>query len=129
MNTDTIYKIKKIPLTKPYFTGNEITDILACLNEENSVLTGHHFIESCQKNLQQLIGSNKIYLTNSCTAGLEMAGILTQLEPGDEVIMPSFTFPSTANAFVLRGAIPTFVDIRADTLNIDETLISDAIST
>ncbi len=73
--------------------------------------------------IEQHTGCNKALLTHSCTAALEMAAILLDLQPGDEVIMPSYTFVSTANAFVLRGAVPVFVDIRPDTLNIDETLI------
>ncbi|OQY13000.1 MAG: hypothetical protein B6I31_02045 [Desulfobacteraceae bacterium 4572_19] len=67
-------------------------------------------------------------LTHSCTAALEMAAILADIKPGDEIIMPSFTFVSTANAFVLRGGIPVFIDIRPDTLNIDETKITNAIT-
>jgi dTDP-4-amino-4,6-dideoxygalactose transaminase len=72
--------------------------------------------------------ASRALLTHSCTAALEMAAILADLKPGDEVIMPSYTFVSTANAFVLRGAVPVFVDVRADTLNIDETLIEAAIT-
>jgi dTDP-4-amino-4,6-dideoxygalactose transaminase len=78
--------------------------------------------------LEQRIGSRKALLTHSCTAALEMAAILADLQPGDEVIMPSFTFVSTANAFVLRGGVPVFVDIRPDTLNIDETRIDAAVT-
>src|SRR6056300_217751 len=69
-----------------------------------------------------------VLLTHSCTAALEIAAILADIQPGDEVIMPSFTFVSTANAFVLRGGVPVFVDIRPDTLNLDETKIEDAIT-
>ncbi|HXD38875.1 MAG TPA: dTDP-4-amino-4,6-dideoxygalactose transaminase, partial [Rhodanobacter sp.] len=78
--------------------------------------------------LERRTGTRKALLTHSCTAALEMAAILLDLQPGDEVIMPSFTFVSTANAFVLRGAVPVFVDIRPDTLNIDEALIEQAIT-
>ena len=86
------------------------------------------FTKKCHEVIQQLKNSKKVLLTHSCTAALEMAAILADLNPGDEVIMPSYTFVSTANAFVLRGAIPVFVDIREDTLNLDETKIEEAIT-
>lgn len=86
------------------------------------------FTKRCSQWLEQRMGSAKALLTHSCTAALEMAAMLANLGPGDEVIMPSYTFVSTANAFVLRGATPVFVDIRSDTLNIDETLIEAAIT-
>src|SRR3990172_885614 len=86
------------------------------------------FTKKCQKWLEEHIGCRKSLLTHSCTAALEMAAILAEIHPGDEVIMPSYTFVSTANAFVLRGGIPVFVDIRPDTLNIDETKIEAAIT-
>jgi dTDP-4-amino-4,6-dideoxygalactose transaminase len=77
--------------------------------------------------LAKLIGAPVVLLTHSCTAALELAAILIGIEPGDEVIMPSFTFVSTANAVVLRGGVPVFVDIRADTLNLDEDLVEAAM--
>jgi len=86
------------------------------------------FTKQCHAWLEARTGSGKALLTHSCTAALEMAALLVKLEPGDEVIMPSYTFVSTANAFVLRGAVPVFVDIREDTLNIDEHLVAQAIS-
>lgn len=86
------------------------------------------FTKLCHTWLEQSLGADKALLTHSCTAALEMAAILLDLKPGDEVIMPSYTFVSTANAFVLRGAVPVFVDIRNDTLNIDETKIESAIT-
>ncbi len=86
------------------------------------------FTRRCQAWLQDQLGAPKVLLTHSCTAALEMCALLLDLRPGDEVIMPSFTFVSTANAFVLRGATPVFVDIRSDTLNIDESLIEAAIT-
>jgi dTDP-4-amino-4,6-dideoxygalactose transaminase len=86
------------------------------------------FTKKCSAWLEQRTGSRKALLTHSCTAALEMAAILAGVEAGDEVIMPSFTFVSTANAFVLRGAKPVFVDVRPDTLNIDETKIEQAIT-
>jgi len=116
-----------IPFNKPYLTGREIENILQA--KENGQLSGDgQFTKLCHAWLERSIGSKKALLTHSCTAALEMAALLLDLQPGDEVIMPSFTFVSTANAFVLRGAIPVFVDIRPDTLNIDENLLEQAIS-
>src|SRR5205823_6057344 len=86
------------------------------------------FTKRCQEWLERATGSRKALLTHSGTGALEMAAILADLQPGDEVIMPSFTFVSTANAFVLRGGVPVFVDIRSDTLNIDEQVIDEAIT-
>lgn len=86
------------------------------------------FTQRCGRWLEQNSGCHKAMLTHSCTAALEMAAILAGIKPGDEVIMPSYTFVSTANAFVLRGGVPVFVDIRPDTLNIDENLIEAAIT-
>lgn len=82
----------------------------------------------CEEFLRDLVGSESCFLTTSCTDALEMAALLAELQPGDEVIMPSYTFTSTANAIVLRGAVPVFIDIRRDTLNIDENLIEQAIT-
>ena len=116
-----------IPFNKPYMTGRE----LPCIAEAhaNGHLSGDGpFTKRCHEWLQVRTSATKALLTHSCTAALEMAAILLDLGPGDEVIMPSFTFVSTANAFVLRGAVPVFVDIRQDTLNIDETLIEQAIT-
>lgn len=116
-----------IPFNKPYMTGNELRYIGQAY--DNKQLSGDgSFTRLCHTWLEQRIGCKKALLTHSCTAALEMAALLLDLQPGDEVIMPSFTFVSTANAFVLRGAIPVFVDIRPDTLNIDETLIEAAIT-
>jgi len=89
---------------------------------------GGEFTRKCQAWLEKRNGCRKALLTHSCTAALEIAALLADLKPGDEVIMPSYTFVSTANAFVLRGAVPVFVDIREDTLNIDETRIASAIT-
>lgn len=117
----------KIPFNKPYMTGRELHYISQA--HANGHLAGDGaFTKKCQQWLEQQTGSKKALLTHSCTAALEMAALLCKLEPGDEVIMPSFTFVSTANAFVLRGAIPVFVDIRPDTLNLDESLIEAAIT-
>lgn len=95
----------------------------------NGMLAGDGpFTKKCHQWLQAKTGTHKALLTNSCTAALEMAAILIDTRPGDEIIMPSFTFVSTANAFVLRGGIPVFIDIREDTLNMDERLIEAAIT-
>jgi dTDP-4-amino-4,6-dideoxygalactose transaminase len=108
-------------------TGKELWYISQA--HANGHLAGDgEFTKKCNAWLEQRTGCRKASLTHSCTAALEMAAILVNIQPGDEVIMPSFTFVSTANAFVLRGGIPVFVDIRPDTLNIDETLIEAAIT-
>jgi dTDP-4-amino-4,6-dideoxygalactose transaminase len=86
------------------------------------------FTRRCHDWLRKQLGSEKVLLTTSCTAALEMSALLLNIEPGDEVIVPSFTFVSGANAFVLRGAKPVFVDIRSDTLNIDEALVEEKLS-
>jgi dTDP-4-amino-4,6-dideoxygalactose transaminase len=119
--------VNEIRFNRPYMTGRELEYI------KEAHACGHLagdgvFTKRCHAWLEERIGSAKALLTHSCTAALEMAALLLNLEPGDEVIMPSFTFVSTANAFVLRGAVPVFVDIRPDTLNIDENLIEAAIT-
>lgn len=86
------------------------------------------FTSKCNEWLETRTGCAKSLLTHSCTAALEAVALLCDIESGDEVIMPSYTFVSTANAFVLRGAVPVFIDIRPDTLNLDETLIAQAIT-
>lgn len=117
----------KIPFNKPYMTGKEIVYITEA--HANSMLAGDGpFTKRCHQWLEQKTGTHKALLTHSCTAALEMAALLLDIQPGDEVIMPSYTFVSTANAFVLRGGVPVFVDIRPDTLNIDERLIEAAIT-
>ena len=116
-----------IPFNKPYLTGDE----LRFINEAYSFgqLAGDgQFTKLCSEWIKRHIGSHKALLTHSCTAALEMAAMLLNLQKGDEVIMPSYTFVSTANAFVREGAVPVFVDIRSDTLNIDERLIEGAIT-
>lgn len=116
----------KIPFNKPYLTGRELHFVAEA--HANGQLAGDGaFTRRCSAWLEQRTGCNQALLTHSCTAALEMAALLADIEPGDEVIMPSYTFVSTANAFVLRGGVPVFVDIRPDTLNIDETLIEAAI--
>jgi dTDP-4-amino-4,6-dideoxygalactose transaminase len=116
-----------IPFNKPYMTGQEYEYIDQA--HANKKLAGDGmFTKLCHQWIESNTGTKKALLTHSCTAALEMAAILADVYAGDEVIMPSYTFVSTANAFVLRGAKPVFVDIRKDTLNIDETLIEDAIT-
>lgn len=116
-----------IPFNKPYLTGKELHYISEA--HSRGQLSGDgYFTKKCQAWLKDNTGCHLALLTHSCTAALEMAAILAGIEPGDEVIMPSYTFVSTANAFVLRGGVPIFVDIREDTLNIDETLIEAAIT-
>lgn len=116
-----------IPFNKPYLTGKEL-HFIAEAHTRGQLAGDGHFTKLCSTWLEQRTGCHKALLTHSCTAALEMAAILADIQPGDEVIMPSYTFVSTANAFVLRGGVPVFVDIRPDTLNIDETLIEAAIT-
>ncbi len=116
-----------IPFNKPYLTDNEL-HFIADAHTRGQLAGDGYYTKLCSDWLEQRTGCSKALLTHSCTAALEMAAILADIQPGDEVIMPSYTFVSTANAFVLRGGIPVFVDIRPDTLNIDETLIEAAIT-
>lgn len=116
-----------IQFNKPYMTGKELFYIAEAHFNERLAGDGP-FTKKCHTWLEQKTGAKKALLTHSCTAALEMAAILADIQPGDEVIMPSYTFVSTANAFVLRGGVPVFVDIRPDTLNIDEKLIEAAIT-
>jgi dTDP-4-amino-4,6-dideoxygalactose transaminase len=116
-----------IPFNKPYMTGRELSQI-AQAHSDGHLSGDGPFTKRCHAWLEQNTGANRALLTHSCTSALEMAALLLDLEKGDEVVMPSYTFVSTANAFALRGAIPVFVDVRADTLNIDERLIEAAIT-
>jgi len=116
-----------IPFNKPYMTGKELWYISQAHNKGWLAGDGY-FTKLCHAWLEEKTGAKKALLTHSCTATLEMAAILADIKPGDEVIMPSYTFVSTANAFVLRGGVPVFVDIRSDTLNIDESKIETAIT-
>jgi dTDP-4-amino-4,6-dideoxygalactose transaminase len=116
-----------VPFNKPYLTGHEFARIQEAVGAAQLAGNGQ-FTKRCQSWLETLLGAPKVLLTHSCTAALEMCALLLDLQPGDEVIMPSFTFVSTANAFVLRGATPVFVDIRPDTLNLDERLIDAAVT-
>jgi dTDP-4-amino-4,6-dideoxygalactose transaminase len=117
----------RISFNRPTVTGKELQYIQEALDAFHVSGDGR-FSKRCSAWLEKVVGVPRALLTHSCTAALEMAAMLCDLAPGDEVIMPSFTFVSTANAVVLRGAVPVFVDIRPDTLNIDETLIEAAIT-
>jgi dTDP-4-amino-4,6-dideoxygalactose transaminase len=117
----------KLTFNRPYTTGREFGYIQEAI--ENRHLSGNGpFTERCADWLQDRLGAQRVLLTFSCTSALEMAAILAGLQPGDEVIMPSFTFVSTASAVALRGAIPVFVDIRPDTLNLDEEQVARAVT-
>ena len=111
----------------PPFVGKEIEYMQQAINEHKICGDGR-FTKQCSAELERLTDTSRAFLTTSCTHALEMAAILCDIRPGDEVIMPSFTFVSTADAFVLRGATCVFVDIRSDTMNIDEKLIESAIT-
>ena len=117
-----------IPFNKPFIIENEFKYIEDAINNKCILRGDGFYTKKCHDFLENKLNCKKALLTHSCTAALEMAAILLDLNNGDEVIMPSYTFVSTANAFVLRGAVPVFVDIRPDTLNIDENLIEKAIS-
>lgn len=120
-------KEKPIPFNWPYMTGKELYYIAEA--HFNGRLAGDGpFTKRCHRWLEESTGCNKALLTHSCTGALEMAALLLDIQPGDEILMPSYTFVSTANAFVLRGGVPVFVDIREDTLNLDERLIEAAIT-
>ena len=117
----------KLKFNEPVIVGKEIENI-------NKVLNGDHwagdgfFTKKCNEILEQTLDVNKAFLTTSCTHALEMSALLLDIQPGDEVIVPSFTFVTTVNAYVLRGARPIFIDIRPDTLNLDESLLESLIT-
>lgn len=117
----------KIPFNRPCLVGKELEYIA------DAIRIGHvsgdgAYTRKCQLLLEQILGVPRVFLTTSCTHALEMAALLLDIRPGDEVIVPSFTFVSTVNAFVLRGARPIFIDIRPDTLNLDETQLERLIT-
>jgi len=116
-----------IPFNRPHATGRELDYIREAI-ERSHLASGGVFSRRCEAWLAARVGCRKALLTHSCTAALEMTALLAGIGAGDEVIMPSYTFVSTANAFVLRGAVPVFVDIRRDTLNLDETAVEAAIT-
>lgn len=117
-----------ISFNKPFIIENELKYIEDAISNKGILCGDGFYTKKCNEFLEKKLNCKKVLLTHSCTAALEMAAILLDLKQGDEVIMPSYTFVSTANAFVLRGAVPVFVDIRPDTLNIDENLIKKAIT-
>lgn len=118
---------ENIEFNRPYMTGNEL-QYIAEANGGHRLAGDGPFTKRCHQWLERHTGALKALLTHSCTAALEMSALLLDIAPGDEVIMPSYTFVSTANAFVLRGGVPVFVDIREDTLNLDERLVEAAIT-
>lgn len=116
-----------IDFNKPFLVGTELSYIIEAFQQTHISGDGL-FTKRSQEFLENWLGSAKVLLTTSCTHALELAALLLDVQPGDEVIIPSFTFVSTVNAFVLRGAKPVFVDIRPDTLNLDETLLEGLVS-
>ena len=117
----------RIPFNRPGLTGNELTYIAECIRLGHAAGDGA-FTHRCAELLERKLGAARVLLTTSCTHALEMAALLLDIRPDDEVIVPSFTFVSTVNAFVLRGAKPVFADIRGDTLNLDETQLESLIT-
>jgi len=116
-----------VPFNRPYTTGHELPYIREAIDASH--LSGNGpFSRQCTGFLEELLGAERVLLTHSGTGALEMAALLAEIGPGDEVVMPSFTFSSTAAAFVLRGATPVFVDVREDTLNLDERLVEQAFT-
>jgi dTDP-4-amino-4,6-dideoxygalactose transaminase len=124
---DNITQNITIPFNRPCFTGNELKYIGEAV-AKGQISGDGYFTKQCHRYLEEALGVHKALLTTSCTHALEMSALLLDIQPGDEVICPSFTFVSTINAFVLRGAQPVFVDVRSDTLNLDETLLERAIT-
>ena len=116
-----------VPFNRPYATGAEFDYIREAI--ENSHISGNGpFTRRCAELLEHQLGSQRVLLTHSCTGALEMAVLLAEVGPGDEVVVPSFAFPSLPNAIAIRGGVPVFVDIREDTLNLDERLVEPAIT-
>ena len=116
-----------LPFNKPFASGKEYAYIKQAI--ENGHVSGDGpFTRKCQQALEKILGVAKVLLTTSCTDALELSALLLDIRPGDEVIVPSFTFVSTVNAFVLRGASPAFIDIRPDTLNFDESQLEGLIT-
>lgn len=116
-----------IPFNRPHMTGREL-EFIAEAHQRGHLAGDGAYTRRCSEWLEQRLGVRRALLTHSCTAALEMSAMLADVGVGDEVIMPSYTFVSTANAFVLRGATPVFIDIRPDTLNLDENLVEAALS-
>lgn len=118
----------RIPFNKPPFVGRELEYMRQACEDNRKICGDGPFTKRCKAWIEERTGTAECLLTTSCTHALEMAAHLCNIQPGDEVIMPSYTFVSTADAFVLRGGVPVFVDIRPDTMNIDENLIEAAIT-
>lgn len=116
-----------ISFNKPYGTGKEL-EYIRQAHRDGHLSGDGSFTRKCHAWIEKMIGCPQAFLTHSCTAALEMASLLLDIQPGDEIIMPSYTFVSTASAFVLRGGIPVFIDVRRDTFNLDETKIEPAIT-
>jgi dTDP-4-amino-4,6-dideoxygalactose transaminase len=123
----TITETTLIPFNRPTLLGSELANIADAIRRGHAAGDGH-YTRQCHELLEDQLGVSKALLTTSCTHALELSALLLELGPGDEVIIPSFTFVSTANAFVLRGVKPVFVDVRPDTLNLDERLLESAIT-
>ena len=117
-----------IDFNVPPYVGTELKYVAEAVEKNHKICGDGPFTKRCNAWLEEKTGTSKALLTTSCTHALEMAAVLTQVKPGDEVILPSYTFVSTADAFVQRGATLVFVDIRPDTMNLDERLIEDAIT-
>ena len=120
-------ELAAIPFNKPFITGKEI-DYISDAHARGKLSGDGHYTALCSRWLESRTGAKKVLLTHSCTAALEMAALLIDVKLGDEVIMPSYTFVSSANAFVLRGGVPVFVDIKIEDQNIDESKIESAIT-
>ncbi len=120
-------RVIKFNFNVPHYRKKE-AEYIAQAVQNQKICGDGEFTKKCNKWIEEKTGTKKCLLTTSCTHATELAALLLDIKPGDEVIMPSYTFVSTANAFVLRGAVPVFVDIRPDTMNIDEKLIADAIT-
>src|SRR6266436_2872331 len=116
-----------VPFHRPCITGRELAYVARVI-ATGEPGEGGEFDRKCSDFIEKRCGARKVYLTPSCTAALEMAALLCGIGPGDEVLLPSFTFPSTANAFVKLGAHPVFVDVRPDTLNLDEGRVEAALT-
>jgi dTDP-4-amino-4,6-dideoxygalactose transaminase len=127
LSSDTELTQPEIPFCKPFITGNELKYIAQVI-ASGSIGSDGRFTQGCAQILKKRLGIHEVLMVPSCTAALEMAAMLSGIDKGDEVLMPSFTFASTANAIVRLGAKPVFVDIRPDTLNIDESLVEAAIT-
>src|SRR3954471_8173249 len=119
--------MRKVPFNLPTLAGREL-EYMTTVLQNNHYSGNGSFTLRCHDRLREVIQGGPAFLTTSCTSALEMASLLADVKPGDEVILPSYTFTSTANAFVLRGAVPVFVDVRSDTLNLNERLIEGAIT-